>query len=48
MSINTPEEREGMRSAGLIVRKMLEAMKKAARSGVTTAELDDVGADVMR
>jgi len=26
MSINTPEEREGMRSAGLIVRKMLEAM----------------------
>lgn len=48
MSINTPEELEGMRSAGLIVRKMLEAMKKAARSGVTTAELDDVGADVMR
>jgi len=48
MSIKTPEELEGMRAAGRIVRKMLEAMKGTARSGITTQELDDIGADVMR
>ena len=48
MSIKTPEELAGMRAAGRIVRKMLEAMKSAARSGVSTGELDDIGADVMR
>ncbi len=48
MSIKTPEELAGMRAAGRIVRKMLEAMKNAARSGVTTGELDVIGADVMR
>lgn len=48
MSIKTPEELEGMKAAGRIVRKMLEAMKQAARSGVTTGELDDIGATVMR
>ena len=48
MSIKTPEELAGMRAAGRVVRKMLEAMKNAARSGVTTGELDDIGADVMR
>ena len=48
MSINGPEELAGMRAAGAIVRCMLEAMKKAVRPGVTTAELDEVGAAVMR
>jgi methionyl aminopeptidase len=48
MSIKTPEELARMRVAGRIVRKMLEAMKNAARSGITTGELDDIGADVMR
>ena len=48
MSIKTPEELEGMRAAGRIVRKMLNAMKNAACSGITTAELDDIGASVMR
>jgi len=48
MSINTPEELEGMRAAGRIVRRMLEAMKQQARPGITTAELDEVGARVMR
>src|SRR5271154_3213536 len=37
-----------MRVAGAIVRKMIEAMKQAVRPGVTTAELDEVGAEVMR
>src|SRR5580704_18498918 len=37
-----------MRAAGVVVRKMIEAMKGAVRAGVTTAELDEVGAEVMR
>jgi methionyl aminopeptidase len=48
VSINTPEELEKMRAAGAVVRRMLEAMKRAVRPGVTTAELDEVGANVMR
>src|SRR2546427_12997124 len=48
MSINGPEELAGMRAAGAIVRCMLEAMKKAVCPGVTTAQLDEVGAAVMR
>lgn len=48
VSITDPKELEGMRAAGAIVRKMLEAMKLAVRPGVTTAELDEVGARVMR
>jgi len=48
MSINGPEELAGLRAAGNIVRLMLEAMKSAVRPGITTAELDSVGADVMR
>jgi methionyl aminopeptidase len=37
-----------MRAAGAIVRRMLDAMKLAVRPGVTTAELDEAGAKVMR
>lgn len=37
-----------MRAAGRVVRLMLEAMKAAAHSGVTTRELDAIGAEVMR
>jgi methionyl aminopeptidase len=48
VSINTPEELEKMRAAGAVVRRMLEAMKRAVRAGMTTAELDEVGAGVMR
>ncbi len=48
MSITGPEDLAGMRAAGAIVRQMLEAMKQAVRPGVTTRELDEVGAKVMR
>jgi len=37
-----------MRAAGAVVRLMIEAMKQAVRPGVTTAELDEVGAGVMQ
>lgn len=48
MSITDPKELEGLRAAGAIVRQMIEAMKRAVRPGVTTADLDEVGAGVMR
>lgn len=48
MSINEPEELAGMRAAGLVVRLMLEAMRDEVRPGITTAELDEAGASVMR
>jgi len=48
MSINGPEDLAGMRAAGAIVCLMLSAMKSAVRPGITTAELDNVGAGVMR
>lgn len=48
MSINTPEELEGMRAAGAVVREMLSAMQAQVRPGVTTGELDEIGAAVMR
>jgi len=48
MSINGPDEMEGMRAAGEVVRMVLDAMKREVRPGVTTAELDAVGEAVMR
>ncbi|MGB7137114.1 MAG: type I methionyl aminopeptidase [Acidobacteriaceae bacterium] len=48
MSITTPEELAALRASGRIVRLMLEAMKAAVRSGITTRDLDDIGAQVMR
>jgi len=48
MSINTPEELEGMRAAGAVVQAMLAAMKENVRPGISTLELDDIGAEVMR
>jgi methionyl aminopeptidase len=48
VSISTPEELAALRASGRVVRLMLEAMKSAVRSGITTRELDDIGAAVMR
>jgi methionyl aminopeptidase len=48
MSINEPGEMAGMRAAGEVVRSMLDAMKDQVRPGITTAQLDEVGAGVMR
>jgi len=47
LSINEPEELEALRAAGAVVRRVLEAMKRAVRPGITTAELDAIGAAVM-
>jgi len=48
MSIKTPEELAGMRTAGTIVRRVLDAMREHVATGVTTGELDAIGARVMR
>ncbi|MFO0585876.1 MAG: type I methionyl aminopeptidase [Anaeromyxobacter sp.] len=47
MSIGSEEELLGLRAAGRVVAKVLEAMKAAVREGITTAELDELGARVM-
>ena len=48
MSIETPEEFDGMRAAGEVVRRVLEAMQRVVRPGISTAELDEVGERIMR
>jgi methionyl aminopeptidase len=48
MSITDPKELAGLRAAGAVVRRMLTAMRAAVRVGITTGELDEVGAKVMR
>lgn len=47
MSIESREDFEGLKEAGRIVRIALSEMEKAVRSGITTAELDEIGADVL-
>jgi methionyl aminopeptidase len=46
MSIRSQRELAGMRAAGRVVALALRAMREAVRPGVTTAELDAVGAQV--
>src|SRR6266851_5521860 len=48
VSISGPEELEGMRAVGAVVRRVIEAMRESVRPGVTTAELDAIGDKVMR
>ncbi|MDQ2767273.1 MAG: type I methionyl aminopeptidase [Gemmatimonadota bacterium] len=48
MSINDPAELEGLRRAGVVTRKVLDAMKAAVRPGISTRELDHVALEVMR
>jgi len=48
MSIETAEELLGMQRAGEVTRSTLNAMKAAVRPGITTGELDEIGASVMR
>jgi methionyl aminopeptidase len=48
MSVETEEELEGLRRAGRVVAEALRAMRAAVREGISTAELDDVAARVLR
>jgi methionyl aminopeptidase len=48
IEVKTDAELGAMRRAGLVVADALAAMRAAARSGVTTAQLDEVARDVLR
>jgi methionyl aminopeptidase len=48
MSIDSVEDLAGMEKAGKVTRAVLDAMKAAVKPGITTAELDEVGAATMR
>jgi methionyl aminopeptidase len=48
MSIESPEDLAGMELAGKATRAVLEAMKAAVRPGVSTQELDEIGAETMK
>jgi methionyl aminopeptidase len=47
MCITTEEELAGMQAAGKIARQVLQAMRAAVRPGISTRELDEIGARVM-
>ena len=46
MSIETPEQLEALRAAGRVVADAIRAMRAGVRVGVSTRELDEVGARV--
>jgi methionyl aminopeptidase len=48
VSIETPEELEGLRASGRVVAEALRTMRRAVRPGVTTGELDAIAARIFR
>src|SRR6201996_7118350 len=48
MSVDTPEELAALRAVGKVVARAMEAMRRAVRPGVTTAELDAIGGEIFR
>jgi methionyl aminopeptidase len=48
MSIESVEYLAGVELAGRATRAVLDAMKEAVRPGISTGELDEIGAAVMR
>jgi methionyl aminopeptidase len=47
VSIEGPDDLEGLRRIGAIVARARDAVLKEVRAGVTTAELDEVGRDML-
>jgi methionyl aminopeptidase len=48
VEIKTPEQIGRMRAAGLVVAETLQLLRRTAKAGMTTAELDGLAADHMR
>jgi methionyl aminopeptidase len=48
MSIDSAEDIAGMEKAGRVTRAVLEAMKAAVKPGISTGELDKIGASTMK
>src|SRR3954469_16678802 len=46
MTVTTPQELEGLRRAGAVVREAIDAMRAATAPGVTTGELDAIAGEV--
>ncbi|HMI92884.1 MAG TPA: hypothetical protein VK509_16025 [Polyangiales bacterium] len=46
MSIEGPDDLEGLRRVGAVVAQARDAMLAEVRAGISTAELDEVGRDV--
>src|SRR3954451_10786934 len=47
MSVDSPEQLEGLRRAGALAAEVLRAVRDAVAPGVTTAELDALAAERM-
>lgn len=47
MSIETTDDLEGLKRAGRVTRLVLEAMRERVTPGITTRELDEIGAETM-
>ena len=47
MSIDTPEQLEGLRRAGRVVAQTIEVVKAAVAPGISTGELDGIAADYL-
>lgn len=47
MTIQTEAELKGLQTAGRVAAETLEAMRRAVRPGITTAEIDDVAREVL-
>src|SRR5436305_15325482 len=48
MTISSREDLAGMTRVGKLVGEAIQEMKAAAKPGMTTAELDQIGADFLR
>jgi methionyl aminopeptidase len=48
MSIDSDEDLAGMEQAGKVTRAVLNGMKAAVQPGISTRELDEIGASIMR
>ena len=48
MSIEGPEDLEGLQRVGAVVAKARDAMLSEVRAGISTAELDEIARDVLR
>ena len=46
MSVDTPEQLEGLKRVGRVVAETIAAVRRAALAGVTTAQLDAIAEDV--
>jgi methionyl aminopeptidase len=47
MSIESPQDLVGLKEVGRVVSLALAAMKKQVRAGISTAELDEIGREVL-